>query len=35
METIMRSYTSDWIADSIMYRRGVGGGSSGVTHELT
>ena len=35
METIMRSYTSDWVADSIMYKRGVGGGSSGVTHELT
>ena len=35
METVMRSYPNDWVADSIMHRKGVGGGSSGVTHELT
>ena len=35
MEMIMRSYPNTWVTDSIMYKRGVGGGSSGVTHELT
>ena len=35
MEMIMRSYPNDWVAKSIMYERGVGGGPSGVTHELT
>ena len=35
MEMIMRSYSNDWVADSIMYKRSVGGGTSGVTHELT
>ncbi|MBM3484836.1 MAG: acetamidase [Alphaproteobacteria bacterium] len=31
----MRSYPNAWVKNSIMYARGVGGGSSGVTHELT
>ena len=35
MEMIMRSYPNDWVTDSIMYKRGVGGGSSGVSHGLT
>ena len=35
MEMIMRSYPNDWVSDSIMCKRGVGGGSSGVTHQLT
>ena len=35
MEMVMRSYPNDWVAESIMYRNGVGGGSSGKTHELT
>ena len=35
MEMVMRSYPNDWVADSIMHRKGIGGGSSGVTQELT
>ena len=35
MEMVMRSYPNDWVAESIMHRKGVGGGSSGQTHELT
>ena len=35
MEMVMRSYPNDWVADSIMHRKGIGGGASGVTHELT
>ena len=35
MEMIMRSYPNDWVTESIMYRRGVGYGSTGVTHHLT
>ena len=35
MEMVMRSYPNEWVAESIMHRKGVGGGSSGVTHELT
>jgi amidase len=35
MEMIMRSYPNEWVSKSIMYAKGVGGGSSGVTHELT
>ena len=35
MEMIMRSYPNGWVGDSIMHRRGVGGGSSGVTHYLS
>ena len=35
MEMVMRSYPNDWVAGSIMHRKGVGGGASGVTHELT
>lgn len=35
MELVMRQYPNDWISDSIMYRKGVGGGSSGKTHSLT
>ena len=35
MEMDMRSYPNDWVADSIMHKLGVGGGSSGKTHRLT
>ena len=35
MEMVMRQYPNDWVTDSIMYKRGVGGGSSGRTHSLT
>ena len=35
MEMMMRRYPNAWVADSIMYKRGVGGGSSGVSHSLT
>ena len=35
MEMVMRSYPNDWVASSIMHRKGIGGGSSGATHELT
>ena len=35
MEMVMRSYPNDWGASSIMHRKGLGGGSSSVTHELT
>ena len=35
MEMVSRSYPNNWVADSIMHRNGLGGGSSGVTHELT
>ena len=35
METVMRSYPNDWVAGSIMHRKGVGGGASGVTRQLT
>lgn len=31
----MRSYSNAWVKNSIMYKRGGGGGSSGVTHELS
>ena len=35
METVMRSYPNDWVAGSIMHRKGIGGGASGVTRQLT
>ena len=35
MEMIIRQYPNDWVEDSIMHKRGVGKGSSGVTHHLT
>ena len=35
MEMITKLYPNDWVADSIMYKRGEGKGSSGVTHKLT
>lgn len=35
MEVVMRSYPNDWVKDSIMCRKGVGGGHSGTTHQLT
>lgn len=35
MEMVTRKYPNDWVTDSIMYKRGVGGGSSGRTHQLT
>ena len=35
MEMISRQYPNDWVNNSIMYKRGVGKGSSGVTHHLT
>jgi len=35
MEMIMRQYQNDWVENSIMYKHGVGGGSSGTTHHLT
>ena len=35
MEMISRVYPNDWVQDSIMYKRGVGKGHSGVTHKLT
>ena len=35
MEMITRLYPNEWVSGSLMYARGVGGGSSGVTHELT
>ena len=30
MEMVMRSYPNEWVAGSIMHRKGIGGGSSGV-----
>ncbi len=35
MELVMRQYPNDWISDSIMCKRGVGGGATGTTHHLT
>ena len=35
MEMVMRSDSSDQGADSIMHRRGAGGGRPGITHEPT
>ncbi len=35
MEMVNRKYSSDWVKDSIMYKKGVSGGSSGKTHNLT
>ncbi|MDH3608734.1 MAG: acetamidase/formamidase family protein, partial [Gammaproteobacteria bacterium] len=35
MEMISRKYPNNWVENSIMYKRGVGKGSSGVTHHLT
>ena len=35
MEMIMRSYPNGWVTESIMHKRGVGGGSSGVTFHYT
>ena len=31
----MKKYKNDWVSNSIMYKKGVGGGKSGVTHQLT
>ena len=35
MEMITRLYPNAWVAESLMYARGVGGGSSGTTHVLS
>ncbi len=35
MEMITRVYPNEWVSGSLMYARGVGGGSSGVTHHLS
>ena len=35
MEMIMKEYKNDWVSNSIMYKKGVGGGKSGFTHQLT
>ena len=35
MEMIMKKYKNNWVSNSIMYKKGVGGGKSGVTHQLT
>jgi amidase len=35
MELVMRQYPNDWISESIMCKRGVGGGGTGTTHSLT
>ena len=35
MEMIMKEYKNDWVNNSIMCKKGLGGGKSGVTHQLT